>query len=738
MVDLSNCDKEPIHLVGKIQRYGFLLVVDKKTGIIEQASENVEEYLGLSFSALLGRPLASLLNPKEYAILEQHLNAEDKPCPQLFTLAGHPFFCLMHTSGGQLLLEGEPYQPLADKDILEATERLLMLQHTINRLESVEQITDKIAAAVHHILGYDRVLVFQFDQDWNAAVIAERINPGIHSFEGHHFPATDIPLPARELFRVKHVRHIPDVLAMPVPLSPAPDSGEATPVDLTKSELRYPSTIHLEYLRNMEVMASLSLSILVKGKLWGMISAHHQQPKFINYWQRQWCNQLAKVCSNMLLANLETQNIQQLEQYKQAQQKLVKQVAASGDLFKGLFDQEFNILNITESSGVALLLDNKVVSLGITPDKAALLDLAEWLSNSNSDSVFYTRELSQHVKAAEAYQPQGSGLLALEISRYNKEYLLFFKPEIKSKRIWAGDPHKPLAENEGKISPRKSFRKWEEVIKGKSQPWARNEVEVSQHLVKDLVAIRLRNQARQLKVLSDGLKTSAEELSIKNKKLEDFAHIITHNLRSPLNNIQALYALYKSDLTPIDIDLVLDKIKTSSNNMLETINDLNLILKTNVSQQLPQETIYLQELLDKEIQNLSAVIIQTAATIKQELGVESIYTHKVYLESILHNLISNALKYISPVRKPLIKVRFWKERENIFFSVSDNGLGMDLEKWGHKLFGLYQTFHQNSNARGIGLYLVKMQVESLGGTISVESKPGLGTTFTVAIPEQAA
>ena len=732
-VDFTNCDKEPIQFVGNIQPHGFILIFDQNSWKVEQGSENIATFLDVEIEDLFGKELESIF-PEDPSIVEQ-IKGHSVHCPQLLTLRDRQFIAFIHKSSEKIILECEPYQPFTEKEMVESGGIISSIQAQLNKFDSLESISGLIAESIQSILDYDRVLVFKFDQDWHAEVIAEKVKEGIHSFQGHHFPASDIPTPARALLEIKHIRQIPDVTALPVAIRPYQNPTTGSPIDILQSELRYPSEIHLEYLRNMNVFASVSFSVMVRGKLWGLVSCTNERPVLTTFHKRQLCDQVVKAYANILISSKEKRDYQQFQYLKQLEKKLIEPLLQSKDIVQGLSGEELNLLEITGCTGAAILLDQKVVTLGLTPDEKSILKIADWLSQNNSEAVFYTRELSASLPGAVHFQEKAAGVLALEISRFNKEYILCFKPEIKEKRIWAGNPEKPVLGEDRTIHPRKSFKRWEEMVKGKSQPWTTNELEIGQILQKDIVAVRLRDQNQNLKNLNEEYRQVAEGLKIKNKQLEDFAHIISHNLRSPLANIQGLYFLYQNAPAQVNPDLFISKVKGANDHMLATIDDLNEILKTGKSEQFQREKVHLPELIEKELQSLEATIIRKEAEVNLQLLATEVYTYKVYLESVLHNLLSNALKYSSPERKPKVVLRSWVEDKMFFLSILDNGAGIDLKKYGHKIFRIYQTFHQNTNSRGVGLYLTKMQVESLGGTIKVESEPGNGTTFTVSFPD---
>jgi len=733
-VDLSNCDSEPIHIIGRIQPHGFLLVIDATTQKIEQVSQNLQTFLEIAPDVILGKNLQELVTPEEYATLLDLLQPAQPVSPQLISWQGHPFFCFIHQSENKIILEGESYTASPDQEKLKYNNLLSGLNQRLSVLDNLQPAAEAVAEAYLTMLNYDRVEVIQFDPDWNSEVIAEARTARLNSYLGHHFPASDIPAQARDLLVKKHIRQIPNVHAKAVDIIPYYNPTTGAPTNIIQSELRNPSEIHLEYVKNMGVAATISFSILVKGKLWGLISCHNVAPIFITVWQRQIGDLIAKSFANIIQSMQEKRNVQQYNQFRRTEEMLIKQVNNYRDIRKGLFNPELNILQITESTGAALFLDNELTLFGNTPAYQEVEAIIEWLTEQNTDRIFCTRELTRSIHSASAYRKVASGLIALEISRYNKEYLMFFKPEIKETRIWAGNPEKPTLHQDNYLHPRLSFAKWEEVIKGKSLPWTLNEQEITQLLLKDVVAIRLRNQATQMETLNKELHVATETLQVKNKQLEDFAHIMSHNLRSPLVTIDGLHEFYTEEPNPENAAFAMERIKLVSINMAETIDDLNVILKTRLDQQIPVTKVLLAEVIEKEIQNLAAVIAQTQADIQLDLQVAAVMLPKIYVESILHNFISNALKYYSPNRTPIIVIRSWLEQNQVHISVIDNGLGMDLKKMGHKLFGLYKTFHWKENAKGLGLYLTKLQVDALGGSIKVVSEPGQGTTFTVSFP----
>jgi PAS domain S-box-containing protein len=228
------------------------------------------------------------------------------------------------------------------------------------------------------------------------------------------------------------------------------------------------------------------------------------------------------------------------------------------------------------------------------------------------------------------------------------------------------------------------------------------------------------------------LETIAVKLQEQNRQLDEFAHIISHNLRSPVGNIKALISLLGPTSSLAEYQQIFEKIKIVSNNLNDTMNDLMETLKVKTDTDIVRGEIRFKEVFDKVIQSLEGELIKCGASVTFDFNdAPKIYYSKAYLESIFQNLLSNALKYSSPKRKPEIKATTMTEETGVVLRVEDNGLGIDMAKYGSKLFGLHKTFHVHQDARGVGLFLVKTQVEALGGSISATSEIDKGTTFII-------
>lgn len=735
-VDLSNCDKEPIHLIGRIQPHGLLMVIDRTTFSIEQVSANIGELVpDTGFENWIGSCILDFLPKKNRDWFET-----------VFVNTGYgeielgkgKFYGFCHISDGKIVLECEPYSSPSEQEQLQQLEKLSLLKSHLNKLEDPFKMADLVAKEMQQYLDYDRVNVIRFDRNWNSEVIGESLKWDTAPFLGHRFPASDIPQVARNLLVYKVIRQIPDVKGEAVDIIPYINPTTGAPTNILRSELRNPSEIHLEYLNNMDVSATISFSIIGKGRLWGLITCHNYRPVFIEAWQRRICYLMTQSLASEVASTQKAADLKTLKQLNKRRLTLVEALEKHGDLATGLDQEQINSLLADEGIGAAILLDQKLCIYGPTPSEREIARILDWLVRHNTNKVFHTRSLWKSFPEAGMYRDQACGLLALEISKYNNEYLLFFKPEIPRVRIWAGEPEKPALKEGDYIHPRKSFEKWEEIVRGKSDKWSKNELDVAKTFVKDITAFQLRDQAVSLKQLNSQLKMTASKLQAKNNQLEDFSLIMAHNLKGPMNNILLLHEYYKEEPTEANSQFLLQKIPGIVENMITTMNDLNKLMDTRLEDELPSEEVGLAEIIQREWENLQTEDSQSAgARLLADLQVPYLYLPKVYAESILHNFISNALKYRSADRSPQVEVKTWEQAEDICISVADNGLGMDLNAVGDKLFGLYKTFHFHKQAKGMGLYLTKMQAEALGGKITVESEPDRGTRFIVCFPKSS-
>jgi len=418
-VDLSNCDKEPIHLIGRIQPHGFLLVIDRNTLLIEQISANIEDFVpGKAPQQWLGSSIFDHLPTASPTWFENVflVNGYD-----LIELGGKQFYGFNHFSGDKIIIECETYSEPTSTEKLHHLDRLSLLKTQLNQLEDPVEMADLVAREMQEYLGYDRVNVMRFDKNWNSEVIGESLKGDSDAFMGHRFPASDIPSPARNLLLRKPIRQIPDVKAKAVDIVPYINPSTGAPTNILKSELRNPSEIHLEYLSNMEVRSTISFSILSKNNLWGLISCHNFEPIFIDIWKRRMCFLMTQALASEITSIQKSADLKMLQQMTQQRLALVEALERHENLASGLAKENLHKLFAQQGISVAVCLNKKLYCYGPTPSEAQIRGIIDWLLHQDHQGMISTRSFWKMLPDAEAYKDNACRLLAIEISKYNQE-----------------------------------------------------------------------------------------------------------------------------------------------------------------------------------------------------------------------------------------------------------------------------------------------------------------------------
>jgi chemotaxis family two-component system sensor kinase Cph1 len=499
-IDLDNCAREPIHIPGSIQPRGVLAVVRESDLRIQQISVNVAELLDRSVDDVLGHDLSALIGTHQAARIRHAASnfgdlRQRNPLDCQLDVRGvsRAFDAILHREpGGALVVELEiayGERPFSFPNTYQAVRNSV---EDLNRADTLDDLYDTAARAVRDLTGFDRVMVYRYDQDYNGEVVAEAKRDDLNSFLGLHYPASDIPAQARALYERNWLRLISDVSYTPVPLVPSVDPDSGAPLDLTHATLRSVSPVHIEYLRNMGVHASMSISLLRRGRLWGLIACHHYAgPHLPPYGSRAAAEFLGSTLSLRLVDQFEDD---QLRERLAAQAVLSKLTAATMDdrapLATALLGGP-NLIDLVPADGVVVAIAGEYQALGSVPPPEAVAAVAAWARDAGDD-VASTEYLSGELPELELDPQFAAGALALNLP--DGQYVVWFRSEVLRSVDWGGDPHnKAIAVSEGddvRLSPRKSFERWREIVHQRSEPWSLSEAESAEslrgHLVESL------------------------------------------------------------------------------------------------------------------------------------------------------------------------------------------------------------------------------------------------------------
>ncbi|HEY9623910.1 MAG TPA: ATP-binding protein [Crinalium sp.] len=737
-VNLAKLKQPLIHILTQVQPHGVLLVLKEPELTILQVSKNTSAAFDIAPDVILGKTLDEILDPFQVDRFRVGLSYDNldliNPTKVWVRRKGDDYLvfdAVFHRSAdGFLILELEP--ALTQENI-----PFLSFYHlakaSINQLEATSSLQDFcqiIVREVRNVTQFDRVMLYKFDDDGHGEVVAEEKLDDMEPYMGLHFPESDIPQPARKMFVSNWIRVIPNSHAEPVELYPANNPVTNQPVDLTLSILRSPYSCHMEYLHNMNVGASLTISLMKDQKLWGLIACHHRTPKLVPYELRKACEFLGRVIFAEISTREETADHNYRMKLTSVQSALMESMSREDHFIDALTQHEPNLLDLVEASGAAICFGGHWTTIGRTPAEEELNYLVQWLSKTVEEEVFYTDSLPLVYSDAERFKDVASGLLAIPISK--RSYVLWFRPEVIQTVNWGGDPNHAYelkqSGNNARLCPRKSFELWKETVRLKSLPWKAVEVKATLELRKAIVNIVLR-QAEELALL-------AQDLERSNAELKKFAYVASHDLQEPLNqvaNYVQLLEMRYNDALDQDAKEFIDFAVEGVSLMQTLIDDVLVYSKVDLKG-IEWELIEVETALNQALNNLRGRIAETGAEITYD-PMPTIVADGTQLMQLFQNLIGNAIKFKKKDVPPKIHVSVHRQDDCWLFSVQDNGIGLDPQ-FGDRIFVIFQRLHTRDEypGSGMGLAICKKIVECHRGQIWVESQLGQGAVFYFTIP----
>jgi len=781
-INFTNCDREPIHIPAAIQPHGVLMVLTEPDLRIAQVSQNTHEILGIEAIELLDRPLGEFIGGDCLKLIRGCLdrNFEDiNPLPISFFCLGDRhvlnFNGIVHRAlSGEIVLELELK---ADNQKSELSHFYYQIKQTLTKIQQAENLTDLcnlIVEEVQRITGFDRVMVYRFNTQGDGAVFAEAKQADQEAFLGLRYPESDIPKQAKHLYTLNWLRLLPDVHYQAVDLithqeqktkknsRQNPQKSVSTKLDMSYCGLRAISPIHIEYLKNMGVGASMSISLMQNRQLWGLIACHHDTSKFIPYEIRTICEFLGQLMSTEIANKEANENLDYKLYLKELQGKFLEKLTQTTDFVAGLVAQPKLLLNLTGSQGAVICQGDQISLIGQTPNEAAVIPLIDWLNGSDCISLKQTdlkqtdlkqteseHHFQQHLFITNAlpslypefvkYQDVACGLMAMEISKFQRQYVLWFRPEILQTVTWAGNPEKQkqIAEDGTlMLSPRQSFDAWQEFVRGKSTEWLDCQMSSAIELRQAIVDIVLR-QADELANINLDLERS-------NNELDSFAYIASHDLKEPLRGIHNYASFLLEDYS--------DKLDEMGTDKLHTLVRLTKRMESLIESLLQFSQLGRQELhmdridLNQLLHNISELFKMNPqwqdCTIAIPQALPMVWGDSVLIEEIFVNLISNAFKYNDRPQKTVeigcidFSDAIPQTDENVILYVRDDGIGV-RERHLDSIFRIFKRLHpanRYGGGSGAGLTIVKKIVERHGGIIQVQSTYGQGTTFEFTLP----
>jgi two-component system, chemotaxis family, sensor kinase Cph1 len=742
-VDLTTCDRELVQFPEAIQPHGVMLTVDDQSNNIVHASANCADLLGSPPDAIIGKSAASVLGAagRDLVGVLHRMALEAGPmhvARESFVGSDRGFNLFAHRSGGLIVLELEkataPGVVPSQKLYAELRADIAKLQET----KSVRDFFNLAVARIRSFTGFDRVMAYRFDEDGSGHVIAEDRRDDLEPYLGLHYPSTDIPAPARRMFSMAWVRHLPDVDYVPVPLVSAPGAANAGPVDMSYANLRSVSVMYSDYLKNMGVKATLVMPLMKEGKLWGLISAmHHAGPRRVPHETRMAAEFLAHSLSLLMSAKEDAEVFRRVLSMNATTERLIQALTRDPDFGKTLSAPErlADVLAQVDAEGAAVATKSEVALIGKTPSEEEVRELARWVGKQES-LVFSTDRLPAIYEPAKAFAQTGSGILAVRMSSKRPEMLLWFRPEQIEEVNWAGDPRKPVevSETDGsvRLRPRTSFALWKESVRHRSTPWRDNEKAAVAKLrlaIGDIVIGR----AEKIERISRDLRGAQNDA-------DSFAHAASHDLKDHLHGIHHLATLlHRKQGDRLDEEgrqqvATIMKLTQRMDTLVDALLDHARIGKTTLS----VENVDLDEVVDAVLLSMHAAIAEAHVDVRRPVRLGHALCNRELTQEVFANLIGNAIKFND-------KADRWVEigaehAHPVRYHVRDNGIGI-AEADQQTIFKMFHRIHEPEDyggGAGIGLAFTRKIVERHGGRIWVKSTPGEGSAFTFTLaPDEA-
>lgn len=722
-MNFVDCHEEKIHVSGHIQDFGYMIGLDADSQTVKFFSQNILELFPVdksffgkrlgdepaAFSALLASVVLTNLDLKTIKETDVFLDRIE--------ISGIPFHLTIYRYSGNIFLEFE-----------QIIEHFNQKNYITKKYENIHNATDSkeiwnaLLASVSEVVEYDRIMVYRFLEDGSGKVIAEIVKNKVESFLNLHYPESDIPRQARELYLKKRKRIFSNVYADPIPIISSTDGA----IDLTYSSVRAMSPVHGQYLKNTGVSSSFSTSIVVNNKLWGMVTCQNIEPKHIDLVNRIRAEVFTVIAANAYTSYKSKQLLADSVALDRKIVALKSKFMAHNNLEESLFSNVAEMQEYPQADGLAIIVGHHIRTSGEVPSDENILKIVQYARENPLKNFYATNDFGNTQQGNLGNIENASGVMFGFTDDKRNELLIWFRKEIDGQVLWAGNPaKKPEARivdgvERIVISPRKSFETYIEEIKGKAQPWKNKDIFAAKKVVATILETTY-TQFRRVQELN-------EELRNLNEELDSFSYTISHDLGTPLTVMKLNAQLLEK--SHHDNPEVRKRISSILKEILGMENMMRGVLNLSRAK---SSDIKMEELSSREI--IAKISDDARLTLNQ--GVEiivgslpNVQADETMLKQIFMNIIGNAVKYSAHRENPKVEISGEVVGEHVIYAVKDNGIGIPEAAQEH----MFKIFSRMENAKsfqgnGVGLSIVYRIMKRLGGNITYESKENEGTTF---------
>lgn len=691
LMSATGCELEPIHSPGSIQPYGIMLIANAR-------DLTIAGYAG-SFPAgsldPIGRVLTDVVKsrvPIETALLP----AKGVRIIGTVDLAGRDMDAVAFRTGDHLVLELTEQSELSGLDVGFLAE-VDQIGDALDQADSFPDLFNEAARIFRDLTGYDRAMIYRFVDDDAGMVVGEARSDAVASFMNHHFPASDIPRQARELYVRNRVRVIADVHYEPAPIVGTGLSA----IDLGDSTLRSVSPVHIQYLKNMGVAASASMSIVKDGKLWGLVACHHHEPRSLSLGIRLASQTFASSLSRRVKAREEGDLYRERIRLRSREESVLKRLGPDHGLEDFFERSGKDLARLLKADGFAAVQGHELFVFGRCPAEEGVRDIAEYVRKRALHIPYATSQLSKEFPGASRYAEEASGILAVTMSTEVPTILLWFREEYLQTVQWAGNPHEDAPSVPGEVlRPRASFEAWTESVRGRSREWTHAEEESAGRMVKLMLDARTNWRIQRL---VEELQATVRENEILLNQKDFLLKEVNHRVRNSLTLVSAFLRMQANEATV--------EAKTQLTEAMQRVTAVSLVHKRlyrDDSVKVVDLSYYLSELCDELIAGLGKA---WQSQITTEFAPVLVATdHAVSIGLILNELVTNALKYAYKGQPGPVTISLKEHRELFRLTVVDRGIGRQGPTKGS----------------GFGIRMVNALMHSLHGTLDyIDNEPGV-------------
>jgi chemotaxis family two-component system sensor kinase Cph1 len=723
-MNFVECHEEPIHIPGYIQSFGYLIGIDAESHSITFFSKNIEDIFTIeSTEQLFDRKLTdfsgvfnSITESDLYNSLPDFTKRENETYFDKIFIEGKEYHLSAFRSKKNIFLELE-------KVVVNPNKRISNKYDNIYIIDDEQEIWNQLLNTLARIVNYDRMMVYKFMMDGSGKVVAEKTNDHLESYLGLHYPESDIPIQARELYMKKRKRIFSNVHSETIPIL----SKTKEALDLTYTASRGMSPIHGQYIKNSGASSSFSISIIVDDHLWGLVTCQNSEPKHVDLEDRVQAGIFTALASNAYSSFRSKNELNYRLELNERALRLKAEFLKHNSLFDSLTENKAEIRNFLEADGLAIIAEERIVTEGTTPDIRTIQAIIQWAHGNTDDTIYLSRNFLKNHGETLGLDEKSAGVVIYFIDRSKNNVLIWFRKEFDEHINWAGNPKKKVdiiykdGEEQQVVSPRTSFQLFTENIKGISRRWDSRNI-VALQSIRDLILETSHKNYITIKRLNDELKKVNEEL-------DSFSYTISHDLGTPLTVMKLNAQMLLKTLTDTSeksrnkINSIIEEIDS----MAEMMNDVLQLSRAKHSE-IQLESLETKRTIEKICENAKI----TFDSPKSEIIIKDcpkVLADKTMLHQAFLNIINNAIKYSSQQENPRVEIEGTEEGDEVIYRISDNGIGIPEENK-HRMF---KIFNRMDNAKkfkgnGVGLSIVHRIMKRIGGEVSYESNED-GTCF---------